>query len=130
MGDSGRLEEEQLDVADGHDLVLDPARHDAEFARTQPDGASPLADIENSVDDQEKLVLGVMPVPGDFVALGPDELDVLPVELGHDLGRERVLEQAEAPLDIHGFDHGTMIEPPRNEVKPPEARRQLKNAPI
>jgi len=112
MGDACRFEEEQFNLAEGNDLVFEAPRHHAEFSGIQANRPASFMDFKRSVEDQEQLVLNLMDVPGDLVALGPDELDLLTVELRYDLGRECIAESAEALIDVHDLEHASFLPRP------------------
>ena len=81
----GRLEQQDVGLLVGHRAVLDAAGHDQERALLQPDVSVPELHAEAALHDEEKLILVVVVVP-DERPLELDELHLLAVQLGDDLG--------------------------------------------
>jgi hypothetical protein len=74
----------KIPMRDGVDL--NATAYPSEGAGPQRDGGVPRHPLQLAFQDPEEFVLGVVGVPWDLVALHADDLDVVPVEVSHDLG--------------------------------------------
>lgn len=81
----GGLEEQELDLAPGDRPMFDAARDHRKFARPQLDLSVPEINPQPAFQDQEHLVGVFVVMPHEF-AEDLDDLDLLPVEFGDDLG--------------------------------------------
>src|SRR5438552_3372007 len=97
-----RLEQQHLRLALGHGPVLDAARDDEELPRLE--AHVPVAELhaELARHDEEHLVLEIVVVPHEL-ALEPDELHHLAVELAHDLGDPVLVDTRECLGEIDSF---------------------------
>jgi hypothetical protein len=95
-------------LAGGDRLVLDAARHDQEIPLLEPHHPVAEVHVERALDDQEELVLGVVPVPDELPReLG--ELDVLAVERGHDARRPGLADARELLGEADSLGHPPML---------------------
>lgn len=89
-----RLEQKHVNLLFCDWSVFDPPGHNQELAFLQPDLAVAVLHPESTADHQEEFILVVMPVPGKF-AREFYQMDVLPVQLTHDLAAPVVVEEGE-----------------------------------
>jgi hypothetical protein len=74
--------------------MLDASRHDDALSGLQLDGIIPELHPELALPDHKELVFVVVMMPGELAA-HLDDLDVLPVEGGDDLGALVLVEEGE-----------------------------------
>jgi hypothetical protein len=107
VGDTGRLEQDQLDVPLGYDAMLGAVWNDAEL--TGPERHRRffsrlfLEYVQLALQNPKQLVLVVVGMPRNLVSFQSYDLDVLSIELPDDLGRKSVGEFLEAAVDSNDF---------------------------
>jgi hypothetical protein len=84
----------------GDRTMFDATGHDEELPLLQTDVTLPELHPESSFDHQEEFIFAVMLVP-DKLTLELGQLDVLPVQLAHNLGAPVIVEESELFPDIH-----------------------------
>jgi hypothetical protein len=95
------LQEHKVGLLAGDRAVTDPSWDHEQLARVQQDVVAVLQlDAEVPGRDQEHLVGGIVLVPHELAAC-LDQLDVVVVDAGHDLGAPVVVEACELLLQVH-----------------------------
>jgi hypothetical protein len=83
-------------------LFVDTAGHDDELARSQLDNPVPELDAKAATPNRKHLVDVIMVVPRKC-SLHPDQLDLLAVQLGDDLGPPPLREASKLFGDVDAF---------------------------
>src|SRR6266851_914769 len=100
--DTRRLQHDHLGLFVGGSAMLDTAGHDCKLTRPQLDDLVPELDAKAASPDQKHLFHVIVVVPREC-PLHLDQLDLLAVQLCHDLGLPVLREPGKFFSDVDGF---------------------------
>src|SRR5262249_39397749 len=102
----GGLKEEYLDLVVGDGTMLDAARDDHEFTRSELDDAIAEFQAKTAAMDEEHFVFVLVMMPDEF-AFELDELDLLAIQLAGDPRTPMLVERSEF-LGERDLFHGSL----------------------